>query len=103
MVENKGELDLVLDAQEENKSPTISDQGKNMKMSLLYAILFDCLLIFSCISFICLFYAIGGVFLNPLLIFGTLMVILLFAMAETLSLVGKLSSKNKKVTENSRA
>ena len=90
---------------DQNKPSVISskppDQKKNYKMSLLYALLFDCLLIFGSISFICLFYVIGGIFLNPLLIFGTLVIILLFALIETMSLVEKNISKKKKAGEKS--
>jgi hypothetical protein len=71
----------------------------NLKTSIIYAILFDCLLIFGCISFICLFYVIGGILLNPLLIFGTLVIILLFALIETMNLVEKNVVINKKVGE----
>lgn len=76
-----------------------NDYKENLKMSLIYAILFDCLLIFGCISFICLFYVIGGILLNPLLIFGTLVIILLFALFETMSLVEKSVVKNQKPGE----
>jgi len=91
---------------DQNKPSTISsentEQKKNYKMSLLYALLFDCLLIFGCISFICMFYAIGGIFLNPLLIFSSLVIILLFALIETMSLIEKNIKKKKDEGEKSR-
>lgn len=88
-----------------NQSTLSADNSKendyrgNLKTSLIYAILFDCLLIFGCISFICLFYVIGGILLNPLLIFGTLVIILLFALIETMNLVEKNVIKNKNQDE----
>ncbi len=99
MVESKNCIQLKNKGINQNASSAIkskdNEQKENLKTSLLYAILFDCLLIFGCISFICLFYVIGGILLNPLLIFGTLVIILLFALIETMNLVEKNVVKNK--------
>ena len=104
MVESKKELEIKehLDQYEPSAiSSKNTDKKESFKMSILYALLFDCLLIFGCISFISLFYIIGGIFLNPLLIFGSLVIILLFALIETMSLVEKNASNKKKAGEKS--
>ena len=102
MVENQNDLEIEDYYINQKRSDLSTKQKRNVKMGLVYAILFDCLIIFACISFICLFYVIGGILLNPLLIFGTLIVILLFALIETMNLVEKNILEKKKVGEQSR-
>ncbi|MEJ2293439.1 MAG: hypothetical protein P8Y23_01565 [Candidatus Lokiarchaeota archaeon] len=96
MVENKKELEIKISSIDQNRHLHTNKREENIKMSLIYAFLFDVILIVICICFICLFYIVGGIFLNPLLIFITLVIILLFALIETMNLVEKdLSCKKK--------
>ena len=96
MVENENDLEIEGFYVKQKRSKLSTNQGRNIKMSLIYALLFDSLLIFACISFICLFYIIGGILLNPLLIFGSLIIILLFALIETMNLAEKNILEKKK-------
>ena len=101
MVENENDFEIEGYYVNQNRSYMKAEQKGNIKMSLVYALLFDSLIIFACISFICLFYIIGGILLNPLLIFGTLIIILLFALIETMNLVEKNILEKKKAGEQS--
>ena len=96
MVENRNDLEIDGLYLNQKRSNQQSEQKGNLRMGLFYAILFDSLLIFACISFISLFYVIGGLLLNPLLIFGSLVIILLFALIETMNLVEKNLVEKKK-------
>lgn len=89
MVENNNNPEMDVLYPNQKRAHEKPEQKGNIRMSLVYALLFDILVIFACISFICIFYVIGGIFLNPLLIFGTLVIILLFALIETMNLVEK--------------
>ena len=77
--------------------------NKNIKKiyvqsNLFYAISLIIVLIFCCIILIWLFHVIGGILINPLLIFAIVIITVLYAMIETICLIEKdIDEKNKKL------
>jgi len=86
MCEFEENIEMIYSAE---KSQSKKKKRFNKKSSLAYSFLYNCLLIFGCISVICFFYLIGGIFINPLLLFGTILIILLLALIETMNIFEK--------------